>query len=180
MALRRIDIHRVQHLRCKVQHPSKMTKQCRTTFRNEGMDLKHCSTMVHHSPAMVNHRPATGIPFYRKNPRDEKMKGKKLPWPDWGSDRIFGYETKQWRLKAVIDVELKNTFVLTGCGSRNSKRAKSYGPSKNQYQEGATSTVQGATSVQNDETVPYDLEKWVLGFETLQYHGASLSSDGKS
>ena len=89
MALRRIDIHRVQHLRCKVQHPSKMTKQCRTTFRNECMDLKHCSTMVHHSPAMVNHRPATGIPFYRKNPRDEKTKGKKLPWPDWGSDRIF-------------------------------------------------------------------------------------------
>ena len=54
-------------------------------------------------------------------------------------------------------VELTDTFVLTGYGSRNSKRANSYGPPNNRYPQGATSTVQGATSVQNDETVPYDL-----------------------
>ena len=70
---------------------------------------------------------------------------------------FFGYETNLLRLKAVIAVELTDTFVLTGYGSRNSKRAKSYGPPKNRYPQGATSTVQGATSVQNDETVPYDL-----------------------
>ena len=133
MALRRIDIHRVQHLRCKVQHPSKLTKQCRTTFRNECMDLKHCSTMVHHSPAMVNHRPATGIPFYRKNPRDEKRRVQESHDPIEVQIGYFGYETNQWRLKAVIAVELTDTFVLTGYGSRNSKRAKSYGPPKNRY-----------------------------------------------
>ena len=93
---------------------------------------------------------------------------------------FFGYETNQWRLKVVIAVELTDTFILTGYGSRNSKRAKSYGPPKNRYPLGATSTVQGATSVQNDETVPYDFEKWVHGFETEHYHGAPLSSDGKS
>ena len=60
-------------------------------------------------------------------------------------------------MKAVIAVELTDTFVFTGNGSRNSKRAKSYGPPKNRYPQGATSTVQGATSVQNDETVSYDL-----------------------
>ena len=80
----------------------------------------------------------------------------------------------------VIAVELTESFVLTGYRSRNSKRAKSYGPPKNRYPQGATSTVQGATSVQNDETVPYDLQKLVHGLETVQYHGAPLSSDGKS
>ena len=70
---------------------------------------------------------------------------------------FFGYETNQWRLKAVIAVELTVTFILTGYGSRNSKRAKSYGPPKNRYPQGATSTVQGAASVQNDEIVSYDL-----------------------
>ena len=91
---------------------------------------------------------------------------------------FFRYETNQWRLKAVIAVELTESFVLTGYLSRKSKRAKSYGPPKNRYPLGATSTVQGATSVQNDETVPYDFEKWVHAFETE--HGAPLSSDGKS
>ena len=56
-----------------------------------------------------------------------------------------------------MDVELTDTIVLTGNGSCNSERAKSYGPPDNRYPQGATSTVQGATSVQNDETVPYDL-----------------------
>ena len=93
---------------------------------------------------------------------------------------FFGYETNQWRLKAVIAVELAESFVLTGYRSRNSKRAKSYGFPKNRYPQGATSTVQGATSVQNDETVPYDFEKWVHGFEMEHYRGAPLSSDGKS
>ena len=58
-------------------------------------------------------------------------------------------------MKAVMAVELTDTFVLTGYDSRNSKRAKSYGPPKNRYPQGATSTMQGATSVRNDETVPY-------------------------
>ena len=150
MALRRIDFHRVQH-------PFKMTKQWCTTFRNGCMDLKRCSTMVHHSPAMVNHRPATGIPFYRKNSRDEKRRVKNFHDPIEVRIGFFGYETNKWRLKAVIAIGLPDTFVLTGYGSRNSNRAKSYGPPKNRYPQGATSTVQGATSVQNDETVPYDL-----------------------
>ena len=57
---------------------------------------------------------------------------------------------------AVIAVELTDTFVLTGYGSRNSKRARNYGRPNNQYLQGATSMVQGATSVRNGETVPYD------------------------
>ena len=59
-------------------------------------------------------------------------------------------------MKAVKTVELIEAFVLTGYGSRNSKRARSYGRPNNRYLQGATSTVQGATSVRNGETVPYD------------------------
>ena len=156
ITFRRNDIHRVQHLRCRVQHPFKMTKQYHTTFRNGCMDLKRCSTMVHHSPTMVNHRPATGTHFTEKFHVTKKRSVKNFH--DSMEVRIgfFGYETNQWRLKAVIAVELTESFVLTGYCSRNSKRAKSYGPPKNRYPQGATSTVQGATFVQNDETVPYD------------------------
>ena len=57
---------------------------------------------------------------------------------------------------AVKDVELIEAFVLTGYGFCNSKQAKSYGRPNNRYLQGATSTVQGATSVRNGETVPYD------------------------
>ena len=45
---------------------------------NTCMDLKRNSTTVHHSPAMVNRRPATVITFYRKMPRVDKTKGKRL------------------------------------------------------------------------------------------------------
>ena len=69
---------------------------------------------------------------------------------------------------------------MTGYGSRNSKRARSYGRPNNRYLQGATSTVQDATSVQNGETVSHDVLKRVHGFEMEQYHGAPLSSDGKS
>ena len=89
MAVRIIDIYRVQHPRCKVQHPSEMAKQCRTTFRNACMDLKWNSTLVHHSPAIGSRRRATVIPFYRKNPRVEKTKGKKLTRPDRDSGCPF-------------------------------------------------------------------------------------------
>ena len=89
MAVRIIDIYRVQHPRCKVQHPSEMAKQCRTTFRNACMDLKRNSTIGHHSPVMGSRRRATVILFYRKNPRVEKTKGKKLTRPDWDSGCPF-------------------------------------------------------------------------------------------
>ena len=59
-------------------------------------------------------------------------------------------------MKAITAVELIEAFVLTGYGSRNSLRARSYGRPNNRYLQGATSTVQGATSVRNGETVPYD------------------------
>ena len=81
---------------------------------------------------------------------------------------------------AVKAVEITEAFVLTGYGSLNSKRARSYGRPNNRYLQGATSTVQGATSVRNGETVSYDFLKCVHGFETERYHGAPLSSDGKS
>ena len=58
MAVRRIGIRRVQHLRCKVQHSSKKTKQRRATFKIGCRYLKWIGTMVHHSPGMVNRRPA--------------------------------------------------------------------------------------------------------------------------
>ena len=69
---------------------------------------------------------------------------------------FFGYETIRSRLTAVKAVELTETFVLTGYGSRNSKRGNSYGRPKNRYPQGATSAVQGATFVQKDETAPCD------------------------
>ena len=71
-------------------------------------------------------------------------------------------------MKAIITVELTEAFVLNGYGSRNSKRARSYCRPNNRYLQGATSTVQGATSVRNGETVPYDFYKCVHGFETEQ------------
>ena len=114
IALRWIDIHRVQHLRCKVQHPSKMLKKCRTTFRNGCMDLKQSGTMGHHSPAMVNHRPASGIPFYRKKIHvTNERTVKNVQGPIEVRIRFFGYETNQWQLKAIIAVELtESSFWL--------------------------------------------------------------------
>ena len=72
---------------------------------------------------------------------------------------FFGYESIHWRLIAVIAVELTESFVLTGYGSRNSKRANSYGRPKNRYPQGATFAVQGATFVQEAETAPFDFLK---------------------
>ena len=73
-------------------------------------------------------------------------------------DRIafFRFETIRWRLTAVKVVEITKSFILTGYGSRNSKRDNSYGRPKNQYPQGATFAVQGATFVQKAETAPFD------------------------
>ena len=68
---------------------------------------------------------------------------------------FFGFETIRWRT-AVKAVELIESFVLTGYGSRNSKRDNSYGRPKNRYPQGATFAVQGATFVQKAETAPFD------------------------
>jgi len=63
--------------------------------------------------------------------------------------RFFGYETIRLRLTAKIVLYLWETFVLTGCGSRNFKRVKCNGcPSKGDP-EGGTTTVHGATFHQN-------------------------------
>ena len=83
-------------------------------------------------------------------------------------------------MKAIKAVELTVAFVLKGYGFRNSKRARSYGRPNNRYLQGATPMVQGATSVRNGETVSYNFLKCVHGFEMERYHGAPLSSDGKS
>src|SRR5574338_1245152 len=77
MVVRRIDIHRVQHSMCKVQHSSKKPKQLCSTSRSGCRDLKWNNTMVNRSPGEVNRRPATVIPFLRKNSRDGKKKAKK-------------------------------------------------------------------------------------------------------
>ena len=69
---------------------------------------------------------------------------------------FFGYETIHWRLTAIKPVELTKNFILTGYGSRNSKRANSYGRPKSRYPQGATFAVQGATFVQKAETAPFD------------------------
>ena len=82
-------------------------------------------------------------------------------------------------MEAVKAVELIEAFVLTGNGFRYSKRARSYGRPNNRYLQGATSTVQGATSVRNGVTMSCDFLKCVHGFETKRYPGAPLSSDGK-
>jgi len=68
---------------------------------------------------------------------------------------------------------------LAGCGPRNSKRVKSYGcPSKGDP-KGGTSTVQGATFLQNAETVPYEFLSELYGVENGFYHGSPHSTTGK-
>src|SRR5574338_768222 len=93
---------------------------------------------------------------------------------------IFGIGTIRSRLTAVKALELTESFVLTGYGSRNSKRDNSYARPKNRYPQGATFAVQGATLIQKAEKAPFDFLKWVQGFEMEQYHGEPLSREGKS
>src|SRR5574338_412926 len=69
---------------------------------------------------------------------------------------VFRFETIRGRPTAIKAVELTESFVLTGYGSRNSKRANSYGRPKNPYPQGATFAVHGATFVQKAETAPFD------------------------
>ena len=69
---------------------------------------------------------------------------------------FFWFKTIRWRLTAVKAVELTESFVLTGYGSRNSKRDNSYGRPKNRYPQGATFAVQDATFIQKAETTPID------------------------
>jgi len=79
----------------------------------------------------------------------------------------------------MIVVYLRVTFVLVGCGPRNSKRIKSYGcPSKGDP-NGGTSTVQGATFLQNSETVPYELLSELYWIENGFYCGSLHSTTGK-
>ena len=86
----------------------------------------------------------------------EKRRPKNYKDPIEVQIAFFGYETIHWWLTTVKAVELTEIFVLTGYGSRNSKRAKSYGRPKNKYPQGATFAVQGATFVQKAETAPFD------------------------
>src|SRR5574338_1048363 len=92
MAVRRIDIHRVQHSQYKVQHSSKKPKQRRSTFRRGCRDLKWNSTMVHRSPGKVNRRPATVIPFYVKIHVMEKRRPKNFRDPIEVRIAFFGFE----------------------------------------------------------------------------------------
>src|SRR5574338_1243479 len=93
MAVRRIDIHRVQHSRCKVQHSTKKPKHHRSTFRNGCRDLKWNSTMVHHYPGKVNQRPATVIPFNVKIHVMENRRPKNFKDPIEVRIAFFGFET---------------------------------------------------------------------------------------
>src|SRR5574338_301077 len=95
----------------------------------------------------------------------EKRRAKNFKDPIEVRIEFFGYETIHRRLIAVKAVELTETFVLTGYGSRNSKRDNSYGRPKNRYPQSATFVVQGATFVQKAETMPFDFLKWVQGFK---------------
>ena len=61
----------------------------------------------------------------------EKRRPKNFKDPIEVRKAFFGYETIHWWLTAVKAVELTETFVLTSYGSRNSKRANSYGRPKN-------------------------------------------------
>src|SRR5574338_6159 len=110
----------------------------------------------------------------------EKRRPKNFKDPIEVRIAFFGFETIRWRLIAVKAVELTESFVLTGYGSRNSKRDNSYGHPKNRYPQGATFAVQDATFGQKAETAPFDFEKWVQGFEVEQYHAEPLSREGKS
>ena len=95
----------------------------------------------------------------------EKRRPKNIRDPIEVRMAFFGFETIRWRLTAVKAVELTESLVLTGYGSRNSKRDNIYGRPKNRYPQGATFAVQVATFVQKAETAPFDFEKWVQGFE---------------
>src|SRR5574338_762836 len=93
MAVRRIDIHRVQHSLCKVQHSSKKPKQRRSTFRSGCRDLKWNITMVNRSPGKVNRRPATVIPFNVKIHVMDKRRPKNFKDPIEVRIAFFGFET---------------------------------------------------------------------------------------
>src|SRR5574338_1721127 len=93
MAVRRIDIHRVQHSMCKVQHSSKKQKPRRSTLRSGGRDLKWNSTMLNRSPGKVNRRPATVVPFYVKIHVMEKRRPKNFRDPIEVRIAFFGFET---------------------------------------------------------------------------------------
>src|SRR5574338_635964 len=110
----------------------------------------------------------------------EKRRPKNFKDPIEVRIAFFAFETICLQLTAVKAVELIESFVFTGYGSRNSKRDNSYGRPKNRYPQGATFVVQGATFVQKAETAPFDFLKWVQGFEMEQYHGEPLSREGKS
>src|SRR5574338_321489 len=110
----------------------------------------------------------------------EKRRPKNFRDPIEVQIAFFGFETIRSQLTAIKAVELTESFVLTSYGSRNSKRANSYGRPKNRYPQGATFAVQGATFVQKAETAPFDFKKWVQGFEMEQYHSEPLSKEGKS
>ena len=68
---------------------------------------------------------------------------------------------------------------MTGCGPRNSKRVKSYGSPSKGDPKGGTSTVQGATFLQNAETVPYEFLSELYEIENGFYCGAPHSTCGK-
>src|SRR5574338_707171 len=93
MAVRRIDIHRVQHSLCKVQHSSKKLKQRCSTIRSVCRDLKWNSTMVHRSPGKVNRRPTTVTRFNVKIHVMEKRRTKNFKDPIEVRIAFFGFET---------------------------------------------------------------------------------------
>jgi len=92
---------------------------------------------------------------------------------------FFRYEIIRLRLDVMIAVYLWETFVLADCGPRNSKRVKSYGCPSKWDPNGGTSTVQGATFLQNAETAPYEFLSELYGIENEFYHGAPHSTTGK-
>ena len=86
----------------------------------------------------------------------EKRRPKNIKDPIEVWIAFLGFETIRWRLIVVKAVELTESFILTGYGSRNSKRDNSYGRPMNRYPQGATFAVQGATFIQKAETASFD------------------------
>ena len=156
MAVRRIDIYWVQHSLCKVQHSSKKPKQRRSTFRSGYRDLKW---KVPWWTALQGREIQDQQRWSRFNVKIhvmEKRRPKNFKDPIEVRIAFFGFETIRWRLTVVMTVEITESFVLTGYGSRNSKWDNSYGHPKNRYPQGVTFAVQGAIFVQKAETAPFD------------------------
>jgi len=168
----------VEHRWCTMRYLFKMPKLYHSTYTMVSMELKMNMTMVCFIPPMANNCLQLGSPFYEKHYLVKKLNWKTFNPPKGIKSAFFMYDTIRLWLATIILVYLTNTFFLTVCSFRNSKREKSYGYLSKGDHIGGTSTVQDSVLIQNAETVPYVLYIGLYGNENGLDHVTLHSSNG--